>query len=94
MPSVKSVIEDWKTKLIDLTRRNRLLFFRVGRVSALQIVEPSLDEVFDRLVVKEKSWNFYSPPIEATDERDTDDEQLDFALSDNKVETVPCQKLV
>ncbi len=58
MPSVESIVEDWKAKLIDLTSRNRLLFFRPGRLSALEVLQPSVDAVFTRLVVSEKDWQF------------------------------------
>ena len=57
-------IEDWKRKLIDLTRRNRLLFFKPARSSSLKVIQPSSDEVFRRLVVEEKPWKFFMPPEE------------------------------
>lgn len=55
-------IEEWKRKIVDLSRRNRLLFFSRTRGSTLQILQPSLKEVFERLVDSEKSWEFYMPP--------------------------------
>ncbi len=54
-------IEDWKRNLIDLTRRNRLLFFSPGRRTTLHITGPSFTEIFQRLVVDEKEWSFYPP---------------------------------
>jgi uncharacterized protein DUF4011 len=57
-------IDEWKRKLIDLTRRNRLLFFTPTRSSTLKVIEPSPNEVFQRLVVDEKPWRFFMPPEE------------------------------
>ena len=54
-------IEDWKRKLIDLTRRNRLLFFKPARSSSLKVIEPSPSEVFRRFTVEEKPWKFFVP---------------------------------
>lgn len=67
-------IEEWKKKLIDLTRRNRLLFFSPGRKSTLRIINPSSAEVFQRLVMDEKEWGFYPP-------KDADSELEDSNIS-------------
>ena len=64
MNRVGDRIEEWKRKLIDLTRRNRLLFFRPTRSSTLRIEEPSSEDVFKRLVIDEKPWEFFIPPEE------------------------------
>ena len=55
-------ITEWAKKLVDLTRRNRLLYFRTTRSSTLQIVEPMIEEVFHRLVINDNPWHFYVPP--------------------------------
>lgn len=57
-------IQDWKRKLVDLSRRNKLLFFVPSRSSSLQVQEPTLTEVFNQLVVDEKPWKFFIPPVE------------------------------
>jgi len=54
-------IEEWMRELVDLSRRNRLLFFTPTRSSSLQLVEPSPTEVFQRLVIEEKPWIFFIP---------------------------------
>jgi hypothetical protein len=46
-----------RKKLLDLSRRNRLLNFRAGNRS-LHIVDELPDEVFKRLVVAEKTMHF------------------------------------
>ncbi len=58
---VQRRIEEWKRKLVDLSRRNRLLFFRPGRAATLQITEPSSNELFDGFVLREREWQFWAP---------------------------------
>src|SRR5579864_7508074 len=62
MNRVTQRVEEWKRKIVDLSRRNRLLYFARTRGSTLKIKEPTLPEVFDRLVNSEKAWEFYMPP--------------------------------
>jgi very-short-patch-repair endonuclease len=57
-------IEIWKKHLLDLTRRNRLLFFTPSRTSTIQITSPSPDEVFQRLVINERTLTFPIPKRE------------------------------
>ncbi|MGO8991659.1 MAG: DUF4011 domain-containing protein [bacterium] len=47
-------INEWKRRLIDLTRRNRLIYFIPKRSSSIQIAEPTPSEVFKRFVIDEK----------------------------------------
>ena len=49
-------IQEWMRRLIDLSRRNRLLYFRPTHSSTLKLVEPSLTEIFNRLVIENKPW--------------------------------------
>ena len=52
----------WKTQLIDKSKRNRLLYFRPAPTSTAKLVDPPLQELFTRLVVKEQILQFY--PLE------------------------------
>ncbi|MCL4551942.1 MAG: DUF4011 domain-containing protein, partial [Candidatus Marsarchaeota archaeon] len=63
MPSQKIAdrIEYWKSQLLDLSRRNRLLYFRRMKSSTFFISAPEPGAVFDRLV-KGKSWGIWVPP--------------------------------
>jgi hypothetical protein len=56
---VKKKLQYWANQLNDMGRRNRLLFFRETRTSSLVISEPKALDVFERLVVSNKS--IYSP---------------------------------
>jgi hypothetical protein len=55
-------VDDWKLKLIDLSRRNRLVNFRPTRSSNLKFQRPGIDAVFERLVVKDRAWSIWEPP--------------------------------
>ncbi|GFP31053.1 DUF4011 domain-containing protein, partial [Candidatus Hakubella thermalkaliphila] len=62
--SVLQKIEIWKKHLLDLTRRNRLLFFTAARTSTIQIILPSLEEVFQHLVNHGRTLTFPLPKKE------------------------------
>ena len=65
MSRVDDRIAEWMRRLVDLTRRNRLLFFKQTRSTSLRVTEPSFEKVFHRLVVEEDPWNFFIPPDES-----------------------------
>ncbi|KON31136.1 hypothetical protein AC482_01795 [miscellaneous Crenarchaeota group-15 archaeon DG-45] len=60
-------VGDWRLKLIDLSRRNRLVYFRPTRSSNVRFAKPGIDEIFSRLVVKDRGWEIWKPPAEADD---------------------------
>ena len=70
MTLVAQRVEEWKRKIVDLSRRNRSLYFARTRGSTLKIKEPGISEIFERLVNLEKNWEFCMPPDapEASDE--------------------------
>jgi truncated hemoglobin YjbI len=55
-------VEDWKLKLIDLSRRNRLIYFRPTKSSSIQFERPSMNTIFERLVIKDRAWEICQPP--------------------------------
>lgn len=61
---MKRRIEEWKLKLIDLSRRNRLIYFRPTRSSNIQIKRPDMRTIFERLVLKGRGWEIWQPPAE------------------------------
>lgn len=69
-------IEDWKQRLIDLTRRNRLLYFKPSKSAGLTVTEPDAETVFGRLVVDEKPWTFWMPPADVKAQKESDEENL------------------
>jgi very-short-patch-repair endonuclease len=66
--SVVRALEEWRKKLVDLTRRNRLIYFRPSKTSTLKLLEPDLDAIYHRLAVQEQAWDLLYP--EDLDERD------------------------
>jgi hypothetical protein len=70
---VERRIDEWKQKLIDPSRRNRLIYFRPSKSSTLIIITPAAETVFNRLVVQEKSWKFWLPPEERSQKDKTQD---------------------
>lgn len=58
MASIDLRIENWKKKLLDLGKRNRLINYRETKRSNLKITLPEIDELYRRLVVDEESLEF------------------------------------
>lgn len=61
MVKIDLLINEWKHRLIDLTRRNRLIYFVPKRSSSIQVAEPTPSEVFNRFVIDEKPLKFFIP---------------------------------
>lgn len=55
-------VNRWKKKLIDLTKRNRLISFRATKVTTIRIVDEHPPEVFTMLVTNGKSMDFLFLP--------------------------------
>jgi hypothetical protein len=68
-------IDEWKREIVDLSRRNLLLFFSRTRGLTLGVLEPSPARIFERLVNSEESWEFYMPP-DALEEADEPESEL------------------
>ena len=55
---VSASAENWRRKLLDLSRRNRLLNFKPTKVSTVTVVDEQPAEVFRHLVISELSMKF------------------------------------
>lgn len=66
---VRASIENWKRKLLDLTKRNRALNFRMNKVSTIAIVDEQPAEVFRQLFLRERAMRFNAA---AEDDREVD----------------------
>ena len=51
----------WRERLLDLSRRNRLLYYKRTRSSTFVILEPGPQSVVERLTCG-KSWFIWRPP--------------------------------
>lgn len=59
---VAASIENWKRKLLDLTKRNRALNFKMNKVSTIAIVDEQPAEVFRQLYLREQAMRFKAAP--------------------------------
>src|SRR3989304_1841472 len=55
-------IEEWKSRLIDLSRRNRLLYFIHTKQGNLAVSYPDAETVFNKLVLRKKRLVFWLSP--------------------------------
>ncbi len=55
-------IKDWKSRLIDLSRRNNLLYFKPSKRSTLSVSNPKMERFFNRLVLRKRHLKFWYPP--------------------------------
>lgn len=76
-------IENWKRKLLDLSKRNRALNFRPSRVATITIVDEQPAEVFRQLYLREKPMRFKAAPekAEATQTVEVPPQEEDNALA-------------
>lgn len=56
--SAADKIKIWKNKLLDMGKRNRLLNYKTTQNSFIRIVKPGFEELFDVLVIQNKSLQF------------------------------------
>src|SRR5208282_2078573 len=57
-------VEDWKSRLIDLSKRNNLLYFHKAKRGSLPISQPDQQTIFNSLVLKKRRLEFWIPPEE------------------------------
>ncbi len=55
-------IKAWREELINLSKRNRLLFFKHSKTSTLEIKMPASAAVISRLQTNRRNWQFFMPP--------------------------------
>ena len=66
VPPLKRRIEDWKSRLIDLSRRNNLLYFKPSKRGNLSVSSPNMEKIFNRLVLRKRKLAFWYPPESET----------------------------
>ena len=69
-------VEDWKSRLIDLSRKNNLLYFKKSKRGNLPITQPDAQKIFDTLVLKKKRMEFFAPQEEAKKPETTDNPKV------------------
>ena len=83
-------VEDWKSRLIDLSRRNNLLYFKKNKRGNLTITQPDQQAVFNTLVLKKRHLEFWAPPEE--DEAPEKPAKSDNAKGNSKDKTAKIAK--
>ena len=71
-------IKYWKNKLIDVSRRNRLLNFRPHKRATLKIVDELPSEVFKSLVYENSSFQFLPKIDEELSDHNRDEYETDI----------------
>jgi len=77
-------IEDWKARLIDFTRRNRLLYYRRTKRSNISISRPDAITIFNKLVLRGSQLEFWLPPEESED-TEKSSQSYDSSLSEKVI---------
>jgi len=59
---LKIRIEDWKSRLMDISKRNRLLYFKSSKRGTLSISQPDIVTIYNKLLLRKKKLEFWMPP--------------------------------
>lgn len=84
---VQRRIEEWKRKLVDLSRRNRLLFFRPGRSVSLRVVDPLPEEIFERFATRAQECRFWAPSSE--EDSPSEEQPMNWGLFASETDREP-----
>jgi len=57
-------VEDWKSRLIDISKRNNLIYFHKGKHGSLTVSKPDQQVIFNALVLKKRRLEFWMPSEE------------------------------
>ncbi len=68
-------IEDWKSRLIDLSKRNNLIYFHKTKRGNLPISSPDAETIFNGLVTKKRHLEFWLPPQEKLEKPDENNKE-------------------
>ena len=64
---VHKYVEEWKARLIDLSRRNKLIYFKHSKLRNLLVSQPDAETLFGKLVHRKYTIEFWMPPEELID---------------------------
>jgi hypothetical protein len=92
VPIMTRRIEDWKSRLIDLSRRNNLLYFKPSKRGSLFVSQPNPDTIFNRLVLRRRHLRFWYPPKEKRNqEAQTGSNGSDIVEDHTKTSRLVCE---
>src|SRR5439155_2217188 len=55
---VKARLDVWRKSLLDLSRRNKLVYFGEGRGTRVQVVGPEIQELYQQIALDRRSLGF------------------------------------
>src|SRR5690349_20558610 len=61
---ITATLENWKRKLLDVSKRNRALNFRPNKVTTITIIDEQPAEVFRQLYLRDRQMRFRPAPPE------------------------------
>lgn len=73
--SLRRKIDEWRGRLIDLSRRNQLLNYRKRKSSNLEFEQQSSDEIYQYMSGSGRSWKVYLPQENTLQEDEAEDAQ-------------------
>lgn len=83
--NINSRIESWKKSLLDMTKRNRLLWYKPYRIGSLKLEEKYFDDYIesvlkevDKLASNGKTWEFITETdqVEVIEDSNKDEEEV------------------
>ena len=63
---IEQKVDNWKSKLLDMGKKNRLLNYRVAKVASLKIIKPDYGELFKSIAIQNNTVEFYNSDLENT----------------------------
>lgn len=82
MSALDAKLDNWKKKLLDLGKRNKLINYKENKRSTLKIVNTSMDEIYKELVIEERSLKFSKPRYIENLEDDDNEEKINVIEGD------------
>jgi hypothetical protein len=93
---LEAQIRRWREDLLNLTRRNRALYFRHTKSTSFEIVAPSTDEIIARLEGggRSRDWRVFVPkPVESGEEGELELRRWQDFLPDRKQDELLTDKV-
>jgi Protein of unknown function (DUF4011)/AAA domain len=71
----KARVDEWLRRLVDLSRRNRLLYHKATKRQSLDLLEPGSQEIVNQLLAG-REWRFWLPPEPSEVDEAVESEEL------------------
>ena len=85
-PELRSKIEEWRSHLLDTSKRNKLISLKIGKTGSIGFVHPDTERIWDLLLSEETSMRFptkcYLVGIEPEDDENEDFTEITENIAD------------